>query len=545
MSYNCEKALENISAYVDGELGIIESIKLKIHTLLCKECREELEFEKRILASMSSETFFMPHKFNEELHKKLETEYKKNPVKVERKLDISIKAPATTSFFEWFNDKKAYFAVAACLLIFVFAISSFQLGTTDNVAEEGNAKTEMVYSYKGAARTANIDGVTEENVSSQNVAGVNQNIFDKFRNKYMTKKFANNFVLENDTIGYSTTKSRGITSILQTIKEVVTDAVSGETPTSTARGPQVTTSVSNIAQVSETIHVKQEETKPSTQVVSNATEPEPSTQRIVNVEETKPPVYEPVKFETAPVTTITYVEPAEAAEKVAVDMREKVPVEVEDESMYGVLMVNKAADETTPSEASISKKNNNEKAVAARDSVMDTATNTSDKAANTPDIVSDTPATASNTPVVASNITAEQGNKFMYNDVYNYSSYSPKTLLVKTASFSAPAANEKAIKDVLYEFKDNIETNDNDTYIVVSIDHANYDAFVSRLKLSDLCTFNQTQGRDYSMSYNNLVKKQSALMTEPNKYDELVEVTEEIEQLLGKISNNTIKISFK
>ena len=63
MAYNCDKAQENISAYVDGELGVIDTLLLKLHTIKCEKCREDLKFEKDIVRTMSTENFFLPHNF--------------------------------------------------------------------------------------------------------------------------------------------------------------------------------------------------------------------------------------------------------------------------------------------------------------------------------------------------------------------------------------------------------------------------------------------------------------------------------------------------
>ena len=88
MSYTCDKAQENISAYVDGELGLIESIRLKLHTLKCEKCRSDLEFEKSIVRTMSAESFFIPHDLSEKVHRQLEIEYNNRPAKENVKVEF-------------------------------------------------------------------------------------------------------------------------------------------------------------------------------------------------------------------------------------------------------------------------------------------------------------------------------------------------------------------------------------------------------------------------------------------------------------------------
>ncbi len=452
MSYNCEKAQENISAYVDGELGTIESIRLKLHTLKCEKCREDLNFEKDLVRTMSSETFFLPHDFSESLHRKLEEEYTKNPVKRKVRAEFKNTLPSLSSkIFIWINEKKSYVAACACLAIFVFALSVYQLSGNENIAQEDTLQTQVVQYPKGMARVADMSDITEENISSQEIAGVNQNVFDKFRNKYMTKKFVANFSVVNDTVGYSTTHNRGITSIMRTIKDVVTDAISGKN-VNTASLPRVNTSI----------------------------------------------------------TSIAYSRPTTASSKVAVDLREKIPVNVPDESMYGLLMVDK---NTSNSNVSVASEGN-----------YDLRKNANGKEAYNP----------------------ESGKgAFGYSDIVDYSGYSPSSLSVKSATFTADIANHSAIKDILYEYKNSIEIMETNSNITISVDGVNFEVIVSRFKMSNLCTINQTQGRDYTMSYNNLVKKQSSLMKDTNKYNELLEITEEIEKLLSKLGENTIKINFE
>lgn len=450
MSYNCDRAQENISAYVDGELGTIESIRLKLHTLKCKKCREDLNFEKDLVRTMSSENFFLPHDFSESLHRKLETEYTKNPVKREISAEFENTLPRLSSkIFTWLNEKKLYVSACACIAVFVFALSAYQLGGNENISYEETTQTQTTYYPKGMARVADMSDITDDNISSQKIEGANQNVFDKFRNKYMTKKFVANFNVVNDTVGYSTTQDRGITSIMRTIKDVVTDAVSGKKGNASSL-PKVNTSIKAIA----------------------------------------------------------YVNPASASSKVAVDLRDKVPASVDDESMYGVLMINKNL--SKPSVASAEnydiRKNSNEKEAYNPES---------DKIA------------------------------FSYSDVFDYSGYTPSSLSVKTSTFTADIANFTAIKNVLSEYKYSMELQETDSNITISVDSVNYDVIVSRLKMSNLCTFNQTQGRDYTKSYNNLVKKQSGFMNDPSKYNDLIQITEEIEKLISKLGKNTIKINFE
>ncbi len=463
MSYNCDKAQENISAYVDGELGIIDSIRLKLHTIKCEKCREDLSFEKDLVRTMSSENFFLPYDFSKSLHSKLEAEYNKAPAAKKKEVVFEAKTPGfASSFFTWINEKKAYVAVCACLLMFVLGFMAFQLGGShDDVAQDDDVQTEMVYMPKGLARVADMSSISDESISSQEIAGANQNVFDKFRNKYMTKKFVANFRVVNDTVGYSTTQNRGITAIMRTIKEVVTDAVSGKT-TSTATVPRVNTSL----------------------------------------------------------TSIAYVRPTTASSKVAVDLRARVPVSVEDESMYGVLMMDKSISGSNSTSASTEKQNSNVSVASSRD--YDIREGASEKAAYMP-----------------------SGNKlaFTYSDIMDYSVYTPSSLSVKNATFSMNKSDVSSVREILYEFRNSIELQETDSNILITIDSVNYEVLVSRLKMSDICTFNQAQGRDYTMSYNNLVGKQSKLMSEPNKYDELVTVTEEIEELLMKLGKNTIRIN--
>ena len=453
MSYTCDKAQENISAYVDGELGLIESIRLKLHTLKCEKCRSDLEFEKSIVETMSAESFFIPHDLSAKIHRQLEIEYNNRPAKENVKVEFkNANLSLSSTILNWVNEKKTYLALGACALVFVFGLSVYQLSVNNtDVANVPTDEPQMVYSPKGMARVASMEDITDENIASQEVAGVNQNVFDKFRNKYMTKKFVPNFSVMNDTVSYSTAQKRGITSIMRTIKEVVTDAVSGKN-VNVASLPKVNTSF----------------------------------------------------------TSLSYVRPTTASAMVAVDLRSKVPVSVGDETMYGVLMVDKTAVDT---------KANSGVSVASAGN-YDIRTN--DKSAYTPE---------------------SQTNAFVYSDVVNYSSYTPPSLSIKSATFTANKANASVIKDILYEFKSSIDMKETDSDITISIDSVNYEVLVSRLKMSDACSFKQVQGRDYSMSYNNLIKKQATLMNDPAKYSELEDVTEEIEELLSKLGSNTIKIN--
>ena len=453
MAYNCEKAQENISAYVDGELGVIDTLLLKLHTIKCKKCREDLSFEKDLVRTMSAENFFLPHDFSESLHKKLETEYTRNPVKNRQSVEVK-RAPESISsvIAGWMRGKRTYLVAAACMLVFVFAFSAYQFSVVDNVANVETNEPAMVYSPKGMARVANMDDITDENIASQEVAGVNESVFDKFRNKYMTKKFVANFSVMNDTVGYSTTQSRGITSIMRTIKDVVSDVVSGKKP-SVASMPSINTSINSIA----------------------------------------------------------YVRPTSSSAKVAVDLREKVPLTVDDESMYGVLMVDKNA-----------QIQNNHGVSAASSGNYDIRENKTEKAAYSP-----------------------EKEKLTFSNVTNYSAYTPTSLSVKSATFTSEKSKVSAVKDILYEFRNSIEINETNSSITIKIDSVNYSVLVSRLKMCEECTFKQMQGRDYAMSYNNLVKKQAMLIDQPAKYNELEEVTNEIEELLSKLGNNTITINIE
>lgn len=454
MAYNCEKAQENISAYVDGELGVIDTLLLKLHTLKCEKCREDLKFEKDLVSAMSAENFFLPHNFSENLHKKLETEYTRNPVKNRQSVEFK-KAPESISsvIAAWTKGKRTYLVAAACMIVFVFALSAYQFSVVnDNVASVQPDEPAVVYAPKGMARVANMDDITDENIASQEIAGVNESVFDKFRNKYMTKKFVANFSVVNDTVGYSTTKNRGITSIMRTIKDVVSDVVSGKKP-SVASMPSINTSIN----------------------------------------------------------TIAYVRPTTSSAKVAVDLREKVPLTVDDESMYGVLMVDKTPAVQKNSEASVASAGH-----------YDIRENKSENAAYSPE---------------KANLT--------FSDTTNYSSYTPASLSVKNATFTSKRENVSAIKEILYEFKDCIEMKETTSSITITIDSVNYLVLVSRLKMCEECTFKQMQGRDYTMSYNNLVKKQAMLMDQPAKYNELEEVTREIEELISKLGNNTITINLE
>ena len=455
MAYNCEKAQENISAYVDGELGVIDTLLLKLHTIKCKKCREDLNFEKDLVRTMSAENFFLPHNFSESLHKKLETEYTRNPVKNRQTAMVS-SAPSSISsvIFGWMKGKRTYLVAAACMLVFVFALSAYQFSVVDNVANVETNEPAMVSAPKGMARVANMDSITDENIASQEIAGVNESVFDKFRNKYMTKKFVANFSVMNDTVGYSTTQKRGITSIMRTIKDVVSDVVSGKKP-SLASMPSVNTSINSIK----------------------------------------------------------YVRPTTASAKVAVDLREKVPIAVSDESIYGVLMVDRNAINQANSGVSVASSGN-----------YDLRENKSENAAYTPE---------------------NEKLSFAYSDVVDYSGYTPELLSVKSATFTSEKSKVSAVKDILYEFRNSIEMKETESSITITIDGVNYLVLVSRLKMCNECTFKQMHGRDYSESYNSLIKKQSLLMDDPAKYSELEEVTKEIEELLSKLGNNTITINLE
>ena len=410
---------------------------------------------------MSSETFFVPHYFNAEFHKRLEAEYTNSPVKTPVTANFEdCNESIYVRFFKWINGKRVSLAACACVFVFVFAIFAIQFGNTDVAENDGNMRPEIVYNQRDIAKTANLDGVTDENVASQKVADANKSIFDKFKNKYMTRKFTQNFIV-NDTVGYSTTQTRGITAIMRTIKEVVTEAVSGN-KANTGSLPSINTALN--------------------------TGKRPS---------------------------------VAASQKLAVVLREKIPVSVDDESLFGVVMVDKTRPE------------NNTVAIASNEPAL-----ASDMRAA---IMED--ARVDNKPYVIDS--SAPTNNIGSGDIRDYSAYSPSALSVKNSIYTVERKNIDYIRDILYEFRNVIDVEETPSSIVIIIDNINYEALSSRLKMSELCTFNQTQGRDYSMSYANLINKQKNLIDSSASYDEIYNVTKEIENLLSNLGDNTIKLNIQ
>ncbi|NLY18402.1 MAG: hypothetical protein GX045_05520 [Clostridiaceae bacterium] len=68
----CEQCLENLSAYVDGELPEEEKKKLDIHLKECSACSKELELVKAIVSVCKDLTEELPENFETSLHKRLE-----------------------------------------------------------------------------------------------------------------------------------------------------------------------------------------------------------------------------------------------------------------------------------------------------------------------------------------------------------------------------------------------------------------------------------------------------------------------------------------